>query len=33
VKRNEKGVYAPDPIQLQIVKDSVAYFDRAMKKP
>jgi hypothetical protein len=33
VKRNEKGVYAPDPIQLQIVKDSVAYFDRAIKKP
>ena len=33
VKRNEKGVYAPDPIQLQIVKDSIAYFDRTMKKP
>jgi len=33
VKRNEKGVYAPDPTQLQIVKDSIAYFDRYMKKP
>ncbi|HET9993972.1 MAG TPA: prolyl oligopeptidase family serine peptidase [Candidatus Acidoferrum sp.] len=33
VRRNEKGVYAPDPIQLQIVKDSIAYFDRMMKKP
>jgi dienelactone hydrolase len=33
VKRNEKGVYAPDPVQLQIVKDSIAYFDRYMKKP
>jgi len=33
VRRNEKGVYAPDPTQLQIVKDSIAYFDRYMKKP
>jgi len=33
VKRNDKGVYAPDPVQLQIVKDSIAYFDRYMKKP
>lgn len=33
VKRNERGVYAPDPVQLQIVKDSIAYFDRYMKKP
>jgi dienelactone hydrolase len=33
VKRNENGVYAPDPVQLQIVKDSIAYFDRYMKKP
>jgi dienelactone hydrolase len=32
VKRNEKGVYEPDPIQIQIVKDSIAYFDRTMKK-
>jgi dienelactone hydrolase len=33
VKRNEKDVYSPDPVQLQIVKDSIAYFDRYMKKP
>jgi dienelactone hydrolase len=33
VKRDEKGAYAPDPVQLQIVKDSIAYFDRTMKKP
>jgi dienelactone hydrolase len=33
VKRNEKGQYAPDPIQLRIVKDSIVYFDRYMKKP
>jgi dienelactone hydrolase len=33
VKRNGNGVYAPDPVQLQIVKDSIAYFDRYMKKP
>lgn len=33
VKRNDKGVYAPDPTQLQIVKDSIAYIDRYMKKP
>jgi len=33
VKRNDKGVYEPDPVQLQIVKDSIAYFDRYMKKP
>ncbi len=33
VKRNDKGVYAPDPVQLQIVKDSIAYFDGYMKKP
>jgi dienelactone hydrolase len=31
VKRNEKDEYAPDPIQLQAVKDSIAYFDRKMK--
>ncbi len=32
VRRNEKGIYAPDPVQLQIVKDSIAYFDRMMGK-
>jgi len=33
VRRDGKGVYAPDPVQLQIVKDSIGYFDRYMKKP
>jgi dienelactone hydrolase len=33
VKRNAEGVYAPDPIQTQAVKDAIAYFDRYMKKP
>ncbi|MBZ5642102.1 MAG: prolyl oligopeptidase family serine peptidase [Acidobacteriia bacterium] len=32
VRRNKDGVYAPDPIQLQVVKDSIAYFDGFMKK-
>jgi dienelactone hydrolase len=31
VRRDEKGVYAPDPIQLQVVKDSIAYLDRYLK--
>ncbi len=33
VRRNEKGVYEPDPTQVQIVTDSISYFDRHMKKP
>jgi dienelactone hydrolase len=33
VRRNEQGVYQPDPVQIQAVKDSIAYFDRYMKKP
>jgi len=32
VRRNAQGEYAPDAVQLQIVKDSIAYFDRFMKK-
>ena len=32
VRRNARGLYEPDPIQLQVVKDSIAYFDRHMKK-
>ena len=32
VRRNKDGVYAPDPVQLQVVKDSIAYFDGFMKK-
>jgi dienelactone hydrolase len=31
VRRNKEGVYAPDPVQLQVVKDSIAYFDGFMK--
>jgi dienelactone hydrolase len=33
VRRNAKGVYAPDPVQIQVVRDSIAYFDGYMKKP
>jgi len=32
VRRNKQGVYAPDPIQLQVVKDSMAYLDGYLKK-
>lgn len=31
VKRNEQGTYAPDPVQIQAVKDSIAFFDSHMK--
>ncbi len=31
VQRNDKGVYDPDPVQLEGVKDSIAFFDRHMK--
>jgi len=33
VKRDPDGVYRPNAVQFQIVKDSIAYFDRYMKKP
>jgi dienelactone hydrolase len=33
VRRDENGVYSPDPVQREAVKDSIAYFDRYMKKP
>ncbi|HSL23925.1 MAG TPA: hypothetical protein VK886_20490 [Vicinamibacterales bacterium] len=32
VRRNARGVYEPDAIQAQAVKDSIAYFDRKMTK-
>lgn len=32
VRRNPQGVYAPDPIQAQVVKDSLAYMDKYCKK-
>jgi dienelactone hydrolase len=31
VKRNEDGIYAPDEVQLEVVNDSLAFFDRYMK--
>ena len=31
VQRNDAGVYDPDPVQLEGVKDSIAFFDRYMK--
>ena len=31
VQRNDQGVYAPDPVQLEGVKDSIAFFDRYLK--
>src|SRR5581483_9537192 len=33
VRRNERGVYAPDPVQLQAVADSIAFFDAYMERP
>ena len=32
VRRNSQSAYAPDPIQLQVVKDSIAYLDGYLKK-
>jgi dienelactone hydrolase len=31
VQRNEEGIYNPDPVQLEGVRDSIAFFDRYMK--
>ena len=31
VRRNADGVYDPHPIQLEVVKDCIAYFDRTVK--
>lgn len=31
VGRNEKGVYAPDPVQVQAVKESIAWFDKYLQ--
>ncbi|MEA2996386.1 MAG: hypothetical protein QOG74_1935 [Alphaproteobacteria bacterium] len=28
VERNQKGAYAPDPVQVQSVRDSIAFFDK-----
>lgn len=32
VRRNAEGVYAPDAVQRQAVADSIAFFDRHLKK-
>ena len=31
VGRNQKGVYAPDAVQVQAVRDSIAWFDKHLK--
>jgi dienelactone hydrolase len=31
VHRNDKGDYAPDAVQIQVVADSIAFFDKHMK--
>jgi len=31
VVRNDKGVYAPDALQVQSIKDSIAWFDKYLK--
>jgi len=31
VGRNQKGAYAPDAVQIQAVKDSIAFFDKYLK--
>jgi dienelactone hydrolase len=31
VERNQKGAYAPDPVQVQSVRDSIAFFDKYLK--
>jgi dienelactone hydrolase len=31
VQRNDEGSYAPDPVQLEGIRDSIAFFDRHMQ--
>jgi dienelactone hydrolase len=31
VQRNQNGVYAPDAVQMQAVKDSISFFDKYLK--
>ena len=33
VQRNSDGVYNPDPLQREVVADSIAFFDRYLKTP
>jgi hypothetical protein len=30
-RRNGEGVYAPDAVQMQAIKDSIAFFDQYLK--
>ena len=32
VQRNDKGAYAPDAVQIEAVRDSIAFFDKYMDK-
>ena len=32
VRRNDKGVYDPDAVQIQAVEDSIAFFDKYLQK-
>jgi dipeptidyl aminopeptidase/acylaminoacyl peptidase len=32
VERNQKGAYAPDPVQIQAVRESIAFFDKYLKR-
>jgi len=31
VERNKKGAYAPDPVQIQAARESIAFFDKYLK--
>jgi len=31
VERNQKGAYAPDPVQIQAVRESISFFDKYLK--
>jgi hypothetical protein len=31
VQRNEAGIYDPDAVQMEGVKDSIAFFDRHLQ--
>jgi len=33
IQRNSDGVYDPDPLQREVVADSIAFFDRYLKTP
>ena len=31
VQRNEQGIYVPDAVQREVVRDSIAFFDTHLK--